>query len=215
MLHDEKWMWWMSRGRGLSPASSRYFLTAIIIAASVQRSVLKMDTHVLEDAIFQASGLPVGQLGVGAACLSSALSYLLGAQSVLHACAQESGLRLLNAFAPCDTRDDSVASHRGSPRASARVSEMTKGMRPLRALGLTWALAQLALLQGNLKAMAPLVTACFLVAACLINLVSRATPVLRPITAASSELRPMGPTSRALTGLLHCRNLAAALCRRL
>lgn len=150
----------------------RYAVIALTLAASVDRSLLKANTHVLEDTLHRASGLPLAQIGVCAATLSSALSYLLGASHVLHAVATESSWPSLAAFAPWAAVETATL---GTPACATQLGPATE-QRPVRALVLAWGLAQLFVLSGDLKALAPLVTGFFLVVACLINLVSIPTP---------------------------------------
>jgi hypothetical protein len=157
---------------------------AAILAASVDRSVLKTNTHVLEDRLLRASGLPLAQVGVYAATLSSALSYLLGASHVLHAVARESTFPPLAAFAPSAAAEDAAP---GTPACAPEAGPATN-QQPVRPLALAWGLAQLFVVSRDLKSLAPLVTGFFLVAACLINLVG---DCLRPICVAPCPCHPL------------------------
>jgi hypothetical protein len=181
----------------------------MILAASVDRSTLKTNAHVLEDALHRASGLPLAQIGVCAATLSSSLSYLLGASRVLHAIARESTWPPLAALAPSPTLQTATpdspsrALHPGQGRTLGNGQRQSTGVagasratggtdtagghghqRPVRALALAWGLAQLFVISGDLKALAPLVTDFFLIAACLINLVG-CLHMPHPMTGAS------------------------------
>ena len=120
------------------------------LGASVERSTLKSRGHVFilndiaEEQFFSLLRwrAPIGHIGVGLTTLTSALSYLLGAPRVLQAIARDSDYWILQYLG----------------KGSGPNGE------PLRALLLTWAIAQLILIfgAGFINVLASIVTALFL-----------------------------------------------------
>ena len=101
----------------------------------------------------------IGHIGVCLTTLTSALSYLLGAPRVLQAIARDSDYWILQYLG----------------KGSGPNGE------PLRALLLTWAIAQLILIfgAGFINALAYIVTALFLLTFCLINLLAFLSALIR------------------------------------
>jgi amino acid transporter len=96
--------------------------------------------------------LPVVFIGICSTTLSSVLSYMLGAPRVLQAMARDGIFPMLKPF------------------AGTNNSNSNSNNEPVRAIFFTWLLTQIVILIGDLDLLLPVVTGCFLICFCTVNL---------------------------------------------
>jgi len=171
--------------------SVAYALLMLLLSGCVERGVLQNDTMILKRLSLWG---PLVDMGIWAATLSSALGSFVGAPRVLQALARD----------------------RIFPSLAFFGSGSGPGDEPRKATVLTFALALLCLLAGDLNVIAPIITMFFLITYCVVNFAcfyeSRAqNPSFRPTFRAYNWVTALVAALGCVVVMFLINRLAAAV----
>ena len=129
-------------------AFATYAFMCFVLASTVNRVTLKKDMLIIDTVVDGTTSLPIVFVGIMSTTLSSVLSYMLGAPRILQAMARDNLFPILKPFAATSSNNN----------------------EPVRAILFTWVLTQIIILIGDLNLLLPIVSGCFLICFCAVNL---------------------------------------------
>ena len=124
-----------------------YLFICFVLASTVERNTLQSDMLIIDTVVEGSTNLPIVFIGIMSTTLSSVLSYMLGAPRVLQAMSRDGLFPILQPFSITNSNNE-----------------------PVRAVVLTWLLTQIVILVGDLDLLLPVVSGCFLICFCAVNL---------------------------------------------